>query len=159
MYQLSMNVAGHVIFNQRVDWQQPGESKSDVDHEALCSSHPLPPPGHTMSLVGALSKLTLHLPFIIVFPPWVLRLLPFKAAKVARQAYWECDRYMDELLKAETISMATASAADTPRDNLVTALLRSNEQPAEGNESAGDGRAGFTMREMKGNMFVFLLAG
>lgn len=151
MYQLSMNIASHVIFNQSVDWQQ--------DRDATDSSGPLYPPGHKMSLVGALSKLTLYLPFIIVFPQWVLRLLPFEGAQVAIQAYAECDQYMDELLKEEKNSFLATSAGEAPRDNLMTALLNSHDSSADGHKSSGDGEAGFTMRDIKGNMFVFLLAG
>lgn len=151
MYQLSMNIACHVIFNQRVDW--PRQQGSDTTSPPL--SH-----GHKMSLLEALSKLVLQLPFIILLPVWFLRLLPIEAARTASQAYLEVDRYMDELLAAEkTLLDQGPKNQEGRRDNLATALLGSNDPLVGENAPKVDCLTRFTMKDIKGNMFVFLLAG
>lgn len=158
MYQLSMNVACHVIFGHRVDWQQNIDSKEQTtNHEKGVTETFLS--CHVMSLVEALSKLTLLLPFIIVFPQWFLRLLPLHSARTACQAYAECDQYMDELLATEATALSQSSPIENRRSNLVSTLLRSKDGLLEKHKPFESERTGFTNQEVKGNMFVFLLAG
>lgn len=148
MYQLSMNIACHVIFNHSVDWHQQQENEK------------LSPQGHTMSLLHALSELVLRLPFIILLPMWLLRLLPMEGARSARKAYSEVDRHMDELLAVERAALELdPKGQGGRRDNIMTAMLASSDPSVTGKASAGNSETRFTMKDIKGNMFVFLLAG
>lgn len=159
MYQLSLNIACQVIFGHRVDWQPKGDSINPTTDRCKGATQPPSPSDHRRSWVEALSTLTLLLPYVVVFPLWLLRLLPFDGARTACQTYLEVDQYMDGMLAREKHALSQISPTGDRRENLVTALLRSNNALLKENEFAKNGRNGFTNQEVKGNMFIFLLAG
>ncbi|KAK1772873.1 cytochrome P450 [Phialemonium atrogriseum] len=150
IYTLTVNTMSLAAFGKASDW---------VDSQDAVS------PGHEMSVVGAIRGVVMHLPHILLLPKWALRRSPWQAAY---RAYVEFERYMDELLASERVRLQT-DARESSRENLLTAVLRANmansstsQEPTR--EKGGSiynpiGRTSLTDEEIKGNVFIFLLAG
>lgn len=153
IYTLTVNTMCLAGFGRKVaDWAAEGE----------CAV----PPGHTLSLVGSILGVVMHLPHILLLPKWALARSPWRAAY---RAYVEFEQYMDELLASEKRRLEKGKAVGD-RENLLTAVLESNmagsssTAPFHG-EGRGSsiaelvGRTSLTDEEIKGNVFIFLLAG
>ncbi|KAI1098802.1 cytochrome P450 [Jackrogersella minutella] len=89
------------------------------------------PAGHKSSLVGALTDVIMHLPHILLLPRWFL---------------------------GEEREKLLYNNSDSSRENLLTAVIRPN-MDAEKKADALIGRSRFTDEEIKGNVFIFLVAG
>jgi cytochrome P450 len=134
IYSLTMNIMSLVGFGNQSEWTDGPDAI---------------PQGHTLSLVGAIYAVVMHLPHILLLPKSILRLVSPKAFA----GYDEVERYMSELLvqeKAHLLSDSTNN--ESSRETLLTAVLRSNSTPKPGGTSLTD-------TEVKGNIFMFLLAG
>lgn len=149
IYTLTVNTMSLVGFGKEADW-------TDAENAV--------PPGHELSLVGSIWGVVMHLPHILLLPKWALARSPWQ---VAYRAYVEFDQYMNELLASEREKLQQG-AAETGKDNLLTAVLRSsmdNDTASRDFEGKGGlvskstGRTSLTDEELKGNVFIFLLAG
>ncbi|KAK5657386.1 hypothetical protein OQA88_2956 [Cercophora sp. LCS_1] len=152
IYTLTVNTMSLVGFGKATDW-------TDADKSV--------PPGHTLSIVGAIWGVVMHLPHILLLPKWALARSPWQ---VAYRAYVEFDQYMDELLAAERKNLES-DTVETTKDNLLTAVLRSSMANKETSQDSDEkkktranglgavGRTSLTDEEIKGNVFIFLLAG
>ncbi|KAL9072096.1 MAG: hypothetical protein Q9157_005222 [Trypethelium eluteriae] len=133
IYSLTMNIMSHVGFGKQSEW------KNGIDAV---------PKGHTLSLVGSIYAVIMHLPHILLLPKWVLK----QVAPKAYTGYVELDQYMVEFLGQEKSRLHDYSTAkEESRETLLTAVLRSNTKNPEG--------GALTDVEVKGNLFIFLLAG
>lgn len=141
IYQLTMNTMSLASFGWRVDW-------------ALGSD--CIPPGHQMSLVDAATKVISQLLLVLLLPRFLLSILPNKTTYVACS---EFEKYMDELLARENLALTKGSSMDPRRETLLTALLRSRRDYVEENESHTGCTVSLADQEIKGNIFIFLLAG
>ncbi|KAK3343536.1 putative cytochrome P450 oxidoreductase [Lasiosphaeria hispida] len=148
IYTLTVNTMSLVGFGKATDW-------ADADKAV--------PPGHTLSVVGAIWGVVMHLPHILLLPKWALARSPWQ---VAYRAYVEFDQYMDELLAAERERLKLqTNTAEMTKDNLLTAVLRSSmanqeaSQDVDEKEKGRASRTSLTDGEIKGNVFIFLLAG
>jgi cytochrome P450 len=145
IYALTMNTMSLVGFGRQAEWgesDQPDNSSSGT---------------HKYSLVAALTNVTMHLPYLLLLPRWLLRLSPW--AFVYHSAN-EVDQYIAELLAEERQKLQEDSSV-AHRENLLTAVLRSN-MSARGKklkDLESIGRSTFTDEEIKGNVFIFLFAG
>lgn len=83
-------------------------------------------------------------------------MLPNKSAYVACS---EFEQYMNEFLARGRESLNQEGCGETRRENLLTALLRSSRESGGEKESQTGARIGLEDREIKGNIFIFLLAG
>lgn len=112
--------------------------------------------GHKLSLLEALIGVVMHLPHILLMPKLLLRYSPWNAAYTA---YSELDSYMDELLLQASQELERSSETPRRKGNLLHAILRHSQQNGrqEGGESPG--KLSLTNQEIKGNLFIFLLAG
>jgi cytochrome P450 len=141
IYQLTMNTMSLAGFGWRTDW---------------ASGRDVIPSGHRMSLVEAATKMISELPLILLLPRFLLRILPDKTVWVA---FSEFEKYMDELLVRENLALTKGSSMEPRRENLLTALLRSRRESAGAEKSHTGPGVNLTDQEVKGNIFIFLLAG
>ncbi|KAL9082687.1 MAG: hypothetical protein Q9165_008819 [Trypethelium subeluteriae] len=133
IYSLTMNIMSHVGFGKQSEWNNGLDA---VPH------------GHTLSLVDSIYAVIMHLPHILLLPKWVLK----QVAPKAYTGYVELDHYMIEFLGQEKSRLHDGSTAkEGSRETLLTAVLRSNTKNPEGGT--------LTDVEVKGNLFIFLLAG
>lgn len=134
VYSLTLNTMSLVGFGKQNDWTNRPEAI---------------PKGHTLSLVGAIYAVVMHLPHILLLPKRILKLVGPKAY----EGYDELERYMTELLEQEKTHLLKDSAPEqSSRETLLTAVLRSNHTSKSVGGSLSD-------TEVKGNIFMFLLAG
>ena len=145
IYTLTMNTISFVGFGRQAEW--------DEEHNAATL-----PTGHKLTLTGALMGTVMHLPHIMLLPRWLLRWSPWP---IAYEAIDETERYVEELLNDERQKLESGGTDDNinaDRENLLTAVLRTN-LAATKKDAQAVGRASLTNEEIKGNVFVFLLAG
>lgn len=141
IYQLTLNTMSIASFGWSVDWM---------------SGEDCIPAGHQLSLVEALTEVILHLPSILLLPRVLLPILP---GKVAHSACLEFEKYMDEFIAREDRLQAEGSLGVQRRETLLTALLRARRESADQTGSQATTGFNLTDREIKGNIFIFLLAG
>jgi cytochrome P450 len=141
IYALTMNTMSLVGFGRQAEW---GGDAPDSK-----------PPGHNYSLVGALTGVIEHLPQIMLLPRWLLRWSPWP---VAYHTANEVDAYIEELLAEERTNLER-NGNEAQRENLLTAVLRSNMIAEKNKDAKAAGRISLTDREIKGNVFIFLVAG
>jgi cytochrome P450 len=98
--------------------------------------------GHTITFKQSLQHLATALPIYIALPNWLVRVLPFQNIKDAKRDIDEFDAYMHELYQS-------AYDGKLKGNNLLNALVQSMK--SEENV--------LTIRELLGNMFIFLFAG
>ncbi|KAM5465926.1 hypothetical protein MauCBS54593_006174 [Microsporum audouinii] len=152
VYDLTVNVMSVAGFEKQPH-QQP-------EKDSTCSPPPL---GHRrLSLVESLFQVVTNLPIFVLLPAWLIRF----CAHSAYTAYSELNLYMDELLAQEKANIQRRQGAHSTtraRGNLLTAVVESNSQQPEpktsGPVSSPGGRTRLTDVEVKGNVFMFLLAG
>jgi cytochrome P450 len=141
IYQLTMNIMSLAAFGLRADWA-PGS-------ECI-------PLGHQMTLVDAATKIISDLPLVLLLPRSLLRIMPDKTTSVAIS---EFEKYMNELLVRESLALTTANSTEIRRENLLTALLRSSHESPRAGQPHMASEVGLTDEEIKGNIFIFILAG
>lgn len=138
IYNLTMNTVSLVGFGRKAEW-----GKETI------------PKGHKYSLVDALSGVVEHLDQIVLLPRSLLRWSPWPAAYCTAK---EVDRYIDEMIAEERAKLEHDSN-EAHRENIITALLRSNMIAEKNKEAKSAGRVSLTDDEIKGNVFIFLAAG
>jgi cytochrome P450 len=143
IYTLTVNTMSLAGFGRQADWVE--------DSKAV-------PQGHSLSLVAAIFGVVMHLPHILLMPKWLLRNSPWK---IAHTAYVEFEQYMNELLAEAKAGLqrGVKTESGAARENLLTAVLRSSEEGAKQAVAGPGGRTSLTDEEIKGNVFIFLLAG
>ncbi|KAI3322256.1 cytochrome P450 [Xylariaceae sp. AK1471] len=141
IYALTMNIMSLVGFGRQAEW---GEG----------DRHDRVPSGHKYSLVGALTGVIEHLAHIMLIPRWLLRRSPWP---IAYETADEVERYIDEMLKEERGKLQQNSE-EASRENLLTAVLRTNME-ANKKTDTSVGRSTLTDEEIRGNTFIFLVAG
>jgi cytochrome P450 len=144
VYALTMNTMSLVGFGHQSDWGK-GERAADV------------PPGHQYSMVVAMTHVVLHLPHILLLPRWLLRWSPWP---VAYRAANELESYIDEMLASERERLQHSNS-EAERETLLTAVLRTNigAQKKGRTDAQAVGRTALTDEEIRGNVFIFLVAG
>ncbi|KAI1421891.1 cytochrome P450 [Xylaria sp. FL1777] len=140
VYALTMDVMGGVSFGQ--------QAKHNGEEEVL-------PEGHKLPLLGALRGVIMHLPHILLVPKTLLRY----SWRNVYTAYTELERYMDELLVQGTRDLSKGSAGTRNKENLLKAILRSSKENEEKVSPVRGAKVSLTNEEIKGNLFIFLLAG
>ena len=133
IYSLTLNTMSLVGFGKQSEWVDGRDAVSE---------------GHNLSLVDSIYRVVMHLPHIMLLPKWVMKHL----AQEAYTGYTELEVYMEELLEQEKSRLLSGRAAkEDARQTLLTAVLRTNTRKPGG--------ATLTDVEVKGNIFMFLLAG
>ncbi|KAF2195625.1 cytochrome P450 [Zopfia rhizophila CBS 207.26] len=115
-----------------------------------------PAEGYQMSHIESLMTVLNHLIMIIAFP-WNLKflnlLLPEKIRRIGT-AVREFRRYMDDMITNERRAMAKEQGMSKP--NLISALIRTSD---EAKTSGASSSVRLSDDEIKGNIFIFNLAG
>ncbi|KAH8128751.1 hypothetical protein ACSS6W_003814 [Trichoderma asperelloides] len=94
---LALNIISYVGFGMRLLW--PGETHAaGTDPKLLKYGSHNPSAGHQLSFTDTMEFLLEHLLILLVFPRWILKLLPFEKIKKAVLSYDEYVKYMNELL-------------------------------------------------------------
>ncbi|KAF2753073.1 cytochrome P450 [Pseudovirgaria hyperparasitica] len=144
IYLLTVNVMSCVAFGQQAEWTD--------DANAI-------PAGHSLTLVKAIYGVVMNLPLILLIPKLILRYGPWKHVY---EAYSEYEKYMNELLEEEKRRMNNGQRDDgLAKGNLLTAVLKENDSSGREKQimKGPGGRLSLTDEEIKGNVFIFLLAG
>ncbi|KAI0415915.1 cytochrome P450 [Xylaria grammica] len=141
VYTLTMDVMGCVSFGQQAD--QNNDEKTHL------------PKGHSLSLLGALRGVIMHLPHILLVPKALL----YYTWNGVYTAYVELDQYMDELLFQGMKDLSKGLDGARGKENLLKAILRSSRENEEKGPRAVGTKVSLTNEEIKGNLFIFLLAG
>ncbi|KAF3067378.1 Cytochrome P450 3A31 [Daldinia childiae] len=111
---------------------------------------------HQYSLVDAMTNVTIYLPHILLLPRWLLRWSPWP---IAYQCANEVDSYIDELV-AEAQEKLLVDSTEAQRETLITAILRSNMAAKNDKKHIESiGRSTLTNEEIRGNAYIFLIAG
>ncbi|KGO70753.1 hypothetical protein PEX1_057060 [Penicillium expansum] len=157
VYDLTVNVMSVAGFEKQYHQQLETGKKEKEDLTYF------PPLGHhRLSLVESLFRVVTNLPIFVLFPAWLVRF----CAHTVYTAYSELNQYMDELLaqeKADILARQGTNNTTRAKGNLLTAVVESNNQQpglkTSGPVSGPRGRTQLTDVEVKGNVFMFLLAG
>ncbi|KGO48199.1 Cytochrome P450 [Penicillium expansum] len=157
VYDLTVNVMSVAGFEKQYHQQLETGKKEKED------STYFPPLGHhRLSLVESLFRVVTNLPIFVLFPAWLVRF----CAHTVYTAYSELNQYMDELLAQEKADIRARQGTNNTtraKGNLLTAVVESNNQQpglkTSGPVSGPGGRTQLTDVEVKGNVFMFLLAG
>lgn len=149
---LALNIIGYIGFGLRFLW--PGQTMPDDVEPRLAKYGSLdPPPGHTLTFPVALER-TLEKLFAILLVPWpVLKLLPFKWAKVATEAKDEYLSYMDEFIQDKVAEVRSGEQVKEGMD-IMGQLVRSRY----GKSSSEDGGK-LSDSDIIGNAFIMIVAG
>ncbi|KAI0109095.1 cytochrome P450 [Nemania sp. FL0031] len=142
VYNLTMDVMGTAGFGK-----QAGRSHGEEQ---------LLPKGHKLSLLGALREVVMYLPHILLVPKALLRYSPWENAY---RAHVELDQYMDELLIQGMKELGNELERTKSKENLLKAILRSSQENGSKESRIVGGGVSLTNEEIKGNLFIFLLAG
>ncbi|KAI1309757.1 cytochrome P450 [Xylaria venustula] len=141
VYSLTMDVMGTVSFGQQAELKNNATKR--------------PAKGHTLPLLGALRGVIMHLPHILLVPKTMLRY----SWQNVYTAYTELDQYMDELLVQGTKDLSKGFSGARSKENLLKAILRSSKENEEKASAPKGTKVSLTNEEIKGNLFIFLLAG
>ncbi|KAJ3580038.1 hypothetical protein NPX13_g530 [Xylaria arbuscula] len=141
VYTLTMDVMGTVSFGQQ------GVQGNDNEQSL--------PKGHELSLLGALRGVIRHLPHILLVPKSLLR----HTWKKIYMAYTELDQYMDELLIQGSKDLRDGFDGLRSKQNLLKAILKSSKENEARESGVVGAKMSLTNQEIKGNLFIFLLAG
>ncbi|KAL2833624.1 cytochrome P450 [Aspergillus pseudoustus] len=160
IYALTCNVMSCVAFGKTADWTPTG-CRSSSSAAPAPSRKVESDSSHTMSLAEAVVRFIPNLGLILLTPSWLLRWV----SHGVWVAYVEFEQYVDELLASERAKLAKelspgSSASEVTSSgngkaahmNLLAAVVRSNAVKEEGKVQLLD-------EEVKGNVFIFLLAG
>lgn len=156
---LALNIIAHVGFGLRLLW--PGqEMPADTDERSKKYGSHDPPEGHSMTFADSLATVLERILMLLMVPPWLLRALPFEAAKSASNARWNYEKYMQEFLHDKI--------EDAQRDEDVTGhrgmdimgqMVRAKYGLQSQNKGAQVSGSQLSDSEIFGNSFVILLAG
>ncbi|KAG5980678.1 hypothetical protein E4U55_003778 [Claviceps digitariae] len=162
---LTINVIGYAGFGLRLLW--PGQSlPPDSDAAAAKYASLNAPEGYTLSFVETLTHVLNHIVMLMLVPPWLLRLLPLKKARIAAAAHEDYLKYLDDMLNEKIEAVKRGSQVKEGMD-LMGALVQ-GAFSAEGEKEEKPQGYGMntTMKapvlsrdEILGNAFILFVAG
>ncbi|KAG6078497.1 hypothetical protein E4U16_001603 [Claviceps sp. LM84 group G4] len=178
---LTINIIGYVGFGLRLLW--PGQSLPPGTDAAAAKYASLDAPeGYTLCFVDTLVQLLDKILLLLLFPRWLLRIVPFQKARVAVAAHENYVRYLDEMLD-EKIEALKAVHPEVPEreDKEGMDFMGALAQCSFGGSSGASSRTGqegekqqeqperqahgitnapaLSRDEILGNAFVLFLAG
>lgn len=164
---LALNIIAHVGFGLRLLW--PGqEIPADADAKSKKYGSTEPPRGHSLTFADSLAMVLERILLVLIVPPWLLRVLPFRATKDAWDARWNYEKYMHEFLRDKTEDARRGGGEDERGDrgmDIMGQLVRTKYGRKNNNKEARNAPAtdGITDElsdsDIMGNSFVILLAG
>ena len=150
---LALNIIGYVGFGLRLLW--PGQTlPADTDPRLAKYGTRDPPPGHTMSFTDALAT-TLEKLIALLIVPWpLLKILPFKWARVAWEAKENYVGYMDEFLR-DKIDEVRSGEREKEGMDIMGQLVRAKYGGKSGDGSGSE----LSDSDITGNAFIIIVAG
>jgi cytochrome P450 len=143
IYSLTVNIMSCVGFGKPAEWTD--------DMNAT-------PAGHSITLVSAIMGVVTNLAPLLLLPKWVLK---HSSLSHVYEAYVEFEKYMNEYLNEEKQKIAmNQNYESNVKGNLLTAVLKSSTSGmTEKDPGKPSEKLSFTDEEVRGNVFMFLLAG
>jgi cytochrome P450 len=143
IYSLTVNIMSCVGFGKPAEWTD--------DMNAT-------PAGHSITLVSAIMGVVTNLAPLLLLPKWVLK---HSSLNYIYEAYVEFEKYMNEYLNEEKQKIAMNQNYESKvKGNLLTAVLKSSTSGMmEKDPGKPSEKLSFTDEEVRGNVFMFLLAG
>jgi len=115
--------------------------------------------GHTLSFKKSLMTILSHILWFMVFPPRLLRKLPFEGARVAATAFFECMEYFHTLVEIKRKQMSLDEDENSKTVDLLGPMIKANDIiPIPLNKSTIN-QPTLSTSEILGNSFIFLFAG
>ncbi|KAG6064135.1 hypothetical protein E4U32_000525 [Claviceps aff. humidiphila group G2b] len=112
---LTINIIGYVGFGLRLLW--PGQSlPSGTDATAAKYASLDAPEGYSLCFVDTLVQLLDKILFLLLFPRWLLRMVPLRKARVAVAAHENYVRYLDEMLDEKIEALKAGNTESTERE-------------------------------------------
>ncbi|EHK16488.1 uncharacterized protein TRIVIDRAFT_75420 [Trichoderma virens Gv29-8] len=146
---LALNIISYVGFGMRLLW--PGEvHAAGTDPKIIKYGSHEPSDGHKLSFTDTMELLLKYLLLLLVFPRWLLNLVPSKTIKTAVLSYDEYVSYMNELLDEKIEDARTGE--HTEGMDLMGQLAKS----CFGTDNKD---ATLTREEIIGNAFIMFVAG
>lgn len=158
---LALNIIAHVGFGLRLLW--PGQKMpQDTDARSKKYGSHDPPAGHSMTFAQSLATVLERILLLLMLPPGLLKMLPFKVTKSAYDARWNYEKYMQEFLqdKKEDALQGGDDHGQGGMDimgQLVGAKYGKNNSKSA-KAKRGD-EAQLSDSDIFGNSFIILLAG
>lgn len=168
---LSLHVISCAGFGVKLNWPTSDQHKkqpaANDDLHVTAESGPKEPEfskEHIMSYTEALSTLLHSMVWILIVPKYLLKILPFKGIQTAYTAYIEWGKYLEELFDAKKHDIASG-ATGKPQEgmDLMGFLLKGTGTTSQslnnGSPDKSPSKPALSDAEIKGNAFIFLLAG
>ncbi|KAF3760814.1 hypothetical protein M406DRAFT_348284 [Cryphonectria parasitica EP155] len=161
---LALNIIAHVGFGLRLLW--PGQKMpADMDQRSKQYASLEPPEGHSMTFADSLATVLERILLLLIVPPWLLKAVPFSAARSAANARWNYEKYMQEFLhnKIEDAQHEEDNSEDRGMDimgQMVRAKYgKKSQQKKTANGKGSEGGSPLSDSDIFGNSFVILVAG
>ncbi|KAL2071486.1 hypothetical protein VTL71DRAFT_12721 [Oculimacula yallundae] len=156
---VALNIISSAAFSLNMPWPTKSVASSvrsgDVRPDSVAASGAKTTQKPAMTFASSLDAVMNYLPFIIFFPPWLLRNSPFKVMRKMQLSSDAFGSHMRTLI--DDSEKAVDSADDDLKDDskpvnndLLTNIIKA---------SAADEKQSLSKEEMVGNIFIFILAG
>lgn len=164
---LALNIIAHVGFGLRLLW--PGQKMpEDADAKSKEYGSTEPPQGHSLTFADSLAMVLERILLVLLVPPWLLRVLPFRATKQAWDARWNYETYMYEFLRDKTEDAQRGGEGERgdQRMDIMGQLVRAKygrKNKARNGPATSTSTTAATDElsdsDIMGNSFVILVAG
>ena len=144
---LSLGVIARAALGRKVDWPTTRPLDKVSQKEELSY-------GHKMTLIAALTQLLLNVLYLIILPRWLLKRGPLREARKAYESYLEWGQYMVEMIEERRTAAQNSETSEGAAVDLLSQLVKQQDS-----KDTASGRAGQSDSELKGNIFVMVLAG
>ncbi|CAG8983176.1 hypothetical protein HYALB_00004002 [Hymenoscyphus albidus] len=155
---LTLHIISRIGFGVQLLWDgEPPKEKTSAQ-DAVYSSN-TPSGNHTMSFSDSLSVLLERMLMVLLMPKWILKRLPFHAAREAYESYVNWVQYMDELF-AQKVAQARAGEKRSEGMDIMGSLVKSSY--GQDNDSSPNNKSGkikLSDSDILGNAFVMIVAG
>lgn len=167
---ISLSIISQAGYGIRMDsgrFETDGKESEPIDERAKIKNEWVKGNihGHKMSYADALLAVSTHVFWLFVFPRPLLRVLPFKTARLAYSAFHEWGQYMREMIEAKRKEIDAIENTEPPQNSdLLSALVNNVGDPRafvkdQTTNSGSIGIDGFSEDELMGNTFMLIVAG
>lgn len=160
---LPFNVINKAGFGVDLPWVSESNATS---HTATAGSADTAGGGHCMTYREALHSVISHLFHIVIFPSWLLRIVPFEYAKLLRIVHMESVAYLKELInqKEDELKSSQKELERKSRVDIMSALVSTKSEhqariAREGYREGLEDEEALTERAILANVFLMLIAG
>lgn len=157
---LALNIIAHVGFGLRLLWPDQ-KMPEDADAKSKKYGSHEPPAGHSMTFAQSMAMVLEKILLLLILPVGLLKILPFKAAKVAFAARWNFEKYMQEFLqdKKEDALSGGNDKGEGGMDIMGQLVGAKYGESSKSLKTKRANEAQLSDSDIIGNSFVILLAG